>query len=535
MKRLNYTSLLLGAVAVIAMTGCNTMREDRTKQRVMSGSSNTSKPVDKGERSQNMEDGTINWYLPTANRSEALVKVTATTPTEVVKDMAFKYSLVVENISDNMLDDVVVSDVLPPGIKIIDSSPKASLVFVDSGGCVGDLCPMPGSGKYTQASWKIGCLPPGEKRRISASVKALKEGEFAHCADVDYTVKKCQMFAVIAPKLAVDKIMPDEIRVNQPFPVEIKVWNSGSGMLKNVTVVDTLPAGLVGVDSNSRQVAFKINELKPDQVKKYTFQAKAVRAGTFTNNVVARSASGLNADDAEIIKAIQPQIVIQKDGSKRVPLGRIAEYKIVVGNTGDAPVTNVVVTDPIPDGSAFVSASSGGRYENGVVTWRISKLDPSKKQTLTVKIRVRKVGMMVNRASARSANCSAVSDETTTVVEGVSALLLEVVDANDPVLIGDTTSYKITVRNTGTAMGRNVTIQGFLEEEQMFVSATGSSSASKQGPVTEFRPVNIAAGKSATWTITIRAKSAADVRFKTIMNADGFGRPVQETEATTQY
>ena len=45
----------------------------------------------------------------------------------------------------------------------------------------------------------------------------------------------------------------------------------------------------------------------------------------------------------------------------------------------------------------------------------------------------------------------------------------------------------------------------------------------------------MAPGEKATWTVTVKALKAGDVRFKTKMTSDQLGRPVEETEATNLY
>ena len=40
----------------------------------------------------------------------------------------------------------------------------------------------------------------------------------------------------------------------------------------------------------------------------------------------------------------------------------------------NGPVTNAVITDPLPDFLTFVSASDGGLFVNGVITWNLGTL-----------------------------------------------------------------------------------------------------------------------------------------------------------------
>ena len=68
-----------------------------------------------------------------------------------------------------------------------------------------------------------------------------------------------------------------------------------------------------------------------------------------------------------------------------------------------------------------------------------------------------------------------------TDLQGIPALLMEVVDEIDPVTVGDETTYVITVTNQGSAQDQNVTIVCNLEEAMSFVSGTGTSAVTAEG------------------------------------------------------
>src|SRR5262249_38294903 len=46
-------------------------------------------------------------------------------------------------------------------------------------------------------------------------------------------------------------------------------------------------------------------------------------------------------------------------------------YTITYGNTGGADATGVIIHDPVPAGTTFVSATGGGTEAGGIVTWNI--------------------------------------------------------------------------------------------------------------------------------------------------------------------
>ena len=123
-----------------------------------------------------------------------------------------------------------------------------------------------------------------------------------------------------------------------------------------------------------------------------------------------------------------------------------------------------------------------------------------------------------------------------TVVTGIPAILLEVIDETDPVQVGDTTTYVITVTNQGSAPDTNIQIVCNLEPNQDHVSNAGATTGNVNGRTITFTPIPVLAPKAqATFRVTVRANAAGDTRFKVTMTSDELRRPVEETEATNLY
>ena len=115
------------------------------------------------------------------------------------------------------------------------------------------------------------------------------------------------------------------------------------------------------------------------------------------------ASQGSSDDAADGIESFDPiptcvkELKIKKvTSTPSIEAGENAEFTITVTNHKDEAATNVVVTDPLPNGLSFVSASNGGSDNAGVVTWNLgtmasgqvitlnytAKSDPSQKSLL---------------------------------------------------------------------------------------------------------------------------------------------------------
>ena len=139
-------------------------------------------------------------------------------------------------------------------------------------------------------------------------------------------------------------------------------------------------------------------------------------------------------------------------------------------------------------------------------------------------------------ASAQGA--CAPSFETTCHVRiaGIPAILLEVIDIEDPIEVGKTETYQIEVTNQGSATDTNIRITCELEDAQEFVSGSGATAVTGQGRTITMAPLAaLPAKEKAVWRVVVKANKAANVRFKTTLLSDQLTRPVEETESTNQY
>ena len=313
------------------------------------------------------------------------------------------------------------------------------------------------------------------------------------------------------------------------------VTNSGSGAAQNVKIEDSLPAGLTTADGQNR-LAFDAGTLLTGQSRQFSATLKASKTGKYVNKAVASSAGGLKAEAETSTVVSQPVLTISKTGPENLYLGRSVAYEITITNKGDAPAKDLLIEDQLPAGVKFVSASNGGKALAGIVSWNLGTLAPGSSRKVSVAVMPDQAATLTNTVRAMATCAEGVTASVKTSVTGIPAVLLEVIDIEDPIEVGGNETYVITATNQGSAPDTNIKIVCTLEDNEQYVSSSGATQGTLEGNVVTFTPLRSLAPKAkATWRVTVKAVKAGDVRFTVVMTTDQLTRPVQETEATHLY
>jgi uncharacterized repeat protein (TIGR01451 family) len=151
--------------------------------------------------------------------------------------------------------------------------------------------------------------------------------------------------------------------------------------------------------------------------------------------------------------------VLKSDFPDPVTVGQDLTYTVDVFNEGDQAATNVVITDTLPAGVTFVSATAsfGGSCSEagGVVTCNRASFPQFSFERVTIVVRPTADGTIRNRVSVTSAEPDADTTDnaavTQTTVGTVTApfvdLALTKSDNRDPATVGEDLTYFINVSN----------------------------------------------------------------------------------------
>ena len=259
--------------------------------------------------------------------------------------------------------------------------------------------------------------------------------------------------------------------------------------------------------------------------------------GTYASGATAASTDDLEADaDPTRVVVRQAELGISAECEGTRFAGRNIDFAFTVRNDGDAASTSTVVRAPVPAGGSFVRADNGGSVQGGAVQWNIGNLAAGAERTVTMTIKGNQIGDLRGSATVTADCADAATDSCVTPITGIPAVLLEVVDATDPIEVGETVTYVITATNQGSANDNNIEIECTFPAELEFVGTEGATPGTANGRTVTFRPLGtLAPQQAATWRVILRAVGTGDVRFATSMNTDELTSEVRETEATRLY
>lgn len=450
----------------------------------------------------------------------AEIRITKECPPSVISGSTFDYVLTVSNPSSVAANNVMVTDALPAGVEYVSSTPS-------------------GSGP----SWSLGTLQGGGSTQIRVTVRAnVTSGSVQNCANVTaeggLSDQACCNTEINTPSITIEKTCTPAVMICDMIQYTVIVRNVGTGPASNVRVIDTLPDGIVADDG--RQVKeFNAGNLAPGEAKQASYTAKPQRVGTFTNSATATGDGGLTATTSCTTTVTETTLQVTKTASRaEVYIGRNVDFEITVTNTGNATAEGTAVRDQIPNGWAYVSAADGGQMSGNTVTWNVGNLEPGQSRTVHVTLKANSANQSENQAFA-TARCAQADVRSPIAAVGIAAILLEVIDVEDPVEVGQNLTYVITATNQGSEVGTNIVIAVDIQPEAEFVSASSQFglTASQSGATVTFAPLpRLEPRAKAEYRVIVKGTQAGDTRFTTRMTLDQLqGPPVMETESTKFY
>ncbi|MGB7582524.1 MAG: hypothetical protein WBL85_08770, partial [Sedimentisphaerales bacterium] len=239
--------------------------------------------------------------------------------------------------------------------------------------------------------WNIGSLSPGQRYTITFLESVANSGTVPTKGPITI-LKVDDVNGCVGSGREINYTIDYNYPAGPNFPV-----------INDVNIVDYLPAEVTFVsasnsgsyNSNSNTVIWNIGTLSPGSSGSVTLAVLVKYAepnSTITNECEIRSSGilyGTADDDTPVCSA--PTLTKVNNITGCVGPGDNITYSICYAAHGYGD-TNVVITDTLPTGVNFVSATGNYGYSSGTVTWNIGTLGANDSNCVTVTGQVKCVG-----------------------------------------------------------------------------------------------------------------------------------------------
>ncbi len=411
---------------------------------------------------------------PTAgnNSSTAQTDVDANADVEVTKSVAPTTGILVGDIvtftvqaanhGPNAATGVVVTDMLPAGLLFVSASATQG-TYIDSSG-----------------EWVVTNIAASQSAQLTIQALVTQPGTITNLAvktggnepdpDPSNDSGAASINAAPAADVGIQKTVDNPgPSVGETVTFTVTATNRGPSAATGVSVQDAVPAGLALVSATPSQGAYDagsgtwtVGDLGPTASATLILVASVNSTGMLVN--VAQKTEQTEADpnplndqaSVSINAVATADIQVGKAISTMAPaVGGDVMFTVTASNHGPSPATGVVVTDALPPGFTFVSATaSDGTYDPSSGAWTVGNLAATKSAMLSITAHVTTLGPFTNTASRTAGNETdpnpaddSASVSSTTIL--VSDLSITKTNGQTLALPGDPVTYTITVSNAG--------------------------------------------------------------------------------------
>lgn len=203
--------------------------------------------------------------------------------------------------------------------------------------------------------------------------------------------------------------------------------------------------------------------------------------------------------------AQQPALSVQKIAPTEIQVGKPAKFRIQVRNVGNRPANDVVVRDPIPQGTRLLGSTPRAELVNGELYWQLGTLSVGEERELEINAMPTAEGEIGSVATVTFTTHASVKVRCT-----LPQLALRL-SAPDEVMVGGEQRVKIELHNPGSGDATGVVLLENVPEELRHTA----------GPALEFEVGTLRAGETRKMELVLTAEKAGPVINRIIARGDG--------------
>jgi uncharacterized repeat protein (TIGR01451 family) len=460
--------------------------------------------------------------------ADVAVTKTASLATTHLGAGPFTYTVTVTNNGPSPATGVTVTDPLPSAVALVSATPT-------QGTCSGT----------TTVTCAVGTLAIGASATVSIQVQPVAVGSPVNTAtatanetdpvpannSASVTVQILATADVALTKTA----QPNPVNAGSPLIYTLTVTNNGPSPATGVKITDTLPAGAIFASASpactgTTTITCTFATLAVNASATATITVTPTGSGTLTNTANASAnefdpvATNNTASAGVTVTPIADLALTKTASPSPAGIGNNLTYTLTVTNNGPSPGTGVTLTDTVPTGVTFVSATPTQGTCTAAVSCNLGTLANAAKATVTIVVTPTAAGTVTNAASVAANETDPVpGNNTATVSTPVTAsadlALTETVAPNPVLLGGSNLTYSLTITNNGPSPATNVVLTDTLPAGATLIGATPSQGTCTS-PLATCAIGNLASGASATVLVVLKPNATGTVTNSATVTAN---------------
>ena len=275
-----------------------------------------------------------------------------------------------------------------------------------------------------------------------------------------------------------------------------EIQNIDNVPLTHISVRDTLPRMLYVIHAEpsalvaGNAVEWQIPSLESGETRTYKLYCQVFKTAyqkTFENSAVYSADGGIRGRSNRVITTWLPwpEVNLNKSADlDQVYTGDTLTYSIRVANTGPMPLTQIQVTDSLPDGFEFLDAEPGLTPADGLLVWNLPALVTGAERILSFRgiVTTDVHGeTLYNTASLSTAEGAAASATASTAFMGQGVgIQIEKETSRSVFWAGDTLTYDLILSNAGVRSGHQIVVRDTLPDDLQYIGSTHGGSHNNQ-------------------------------------------------------